>query len=71
MPDNAAVQEALERIVASAGFVNSPRMSRFLRFVVEETAAGRAAGLKEYVVGLRVFDKARIIRSDCRPDGQS
>ena len=58
MPDNAAVQEALERIVASAGFVNSPRMSRFLRFVVEETAAGRAAGLKEYVVGLRVFDKA-------------
>jgi TolB-like protein/Tfp pilus assembly protein PilF len=58
MPDNAAVQEALERILASAGFVNSPRMSRFLRFVVEETAAGRAAGLKEYVVGLRVFDKA-------------
>jgi hypothetical protein len=33
-------------------------MSRFLRFVVEETAAGRSAGLKEYVVALRVFDKA-------------
>jgi adenylate cyclase len=57
MTDN-AVHDALERIVASAGFVNSPRMSRFLRFVVEETAAGRSAGLKEYVVALRVFDKA-------------
>jgi TolB-like protein/Tfp pilus assembly protein PilF len=33
-------------------------MSRFLRFVVEETAAGRADGLKEYVVGVHVFDKA-------------
>jgi Tol biopolymer transport system component len=32
-------------------------MSRFLRFVVEETAAGRASDLKEYVVGVRVFDK--------------
>ena len=57
MPDNAAVQEALERIVASVGFANSPRMSRFLRFVVEETVSGRAGDLKEYVVGLRVFDR--------------
>lgn len=58
MTDDAAVRDALERIVASGGFVNAPRMSRFLRFVVEETAAGRAASLKEYVVALRVFDKA-------------
>ena len=58
MLETVAVQEALERIVASPGFANSPRMSRFLRFVVEETAAGRASDLKEYVVGVRVFDKA-------------
>ena len=58
MPDSVAVREAVERIVASAGFANSPRMSRFLRFVVEETIAGRAGDLKEYVVGVRVFDKA-------------
>src|SRR6201999_149949 len=42
----------------SAAFANSPRMSRFLRFVVEETLAGRAGQLKEYAVGLQVFDKA-------------
>ena len=57
MPDNGAVREALERIVASGGFANSPRMSRFLRFVVEETVSGRAGDLKDTVVGLRVFDR--------------
>src|SRR5688500_11052412 len=58
MLDTVAVHGALERVVASAAFATSPRMSRFLRFVVEETAAGRASELKEYVVGVRVFDKA-------------
>jgi TolB-like protein/Flp pilus assembly protein TadD len=57
MADDAAVQESLRRVVASAVFANSPRMSRFLRFVVEETVAGRAGDLKEYVLGGNVFDK--------------
>ena len=57
MDDDAKAKEALRRILASAGFANSPRMSRFLQFVVEETVAGRGGDLKEYVVGLRVFDK--------------
>ena len=57
MVDDAAVEETLRRILASAGFANSPRMSRFLSFVVDETVAGRGGDLKEYVVGLRVFDK--------------
>jgi TolB-like protein/Tfp pilus assembly protein PilF len=57
MDDDAKATEALGRILASAGFANSPRMSRFLQFAVEETVAGRSGDLKEYVVGLRVFDK--------------
>src|SRR5262249_12070847 len=36
---------------------NSPRMSRFLRFVVERTIDGSAAEIKEYVVAIEVFDK--------------
>ena len=67
MLDNAAVLEALERILGTAGFVNSPRMSRFLRFVVEETLKGRADDLKEYVVGLRVFDKPESFDSTADP----
>ena len=55
--DDDAKAKALGRILASAGFASSPRMSRFLQFVVEETVAGRGGDLKEYVVGLRAFDK--------------
>src|SRR5262245_45874221 len=58
MPDSRTVREAVDRVVASTGFANSPRMSRFLRFVVEESAAGRGGDLKEYVIGVRVFAKA-------------
>jgi hypothetical protein len=32
-------------------------MSRFLRFVVEETISGRGSELKETLIGVRVFDK--------------
>ena len=32
-------------------------MRRFLTFVVEETLAGNAEAIKEYVIGVRVFDK--------------
>ncbi len=70
-PDSAAIQEALERIVASAVFAHSPRMSRFLRFVVQETVAGRSGDLKEYVVGVRVFDKTESYQSSDRSDGKS
>jgi adenylate cyclase len=31
---------------------------RFLRFVVEEALAGRDDRLKEYVIGVEVFDRA-------------
>ena len=32
-------------------------MSRFLRFIVQETLQGRAAQLKEYLIGVEVFDR--------------
>ena len=32
-------------------------MSRFLRFVVEQTLNGGAGGIKEYTIGIEVFDK--------------
>ncbi|HET8549642.1 MAG TPA: tetratricopeptide repeat protein [Bryobacteraceae bacterium] len=51
------MRRQLGRILASSGFVNSERMSRFLRFVVERTLAGRAGELKEYAIGVEVFDR--------------
>lgn len=52
-----AVRTELDRICASRTFVKSDRMIRFLRFVVEETLSGRQDGLKEAVIGFRVFDR--------------
>ena len=51
------VRSQLRRILASREFTASPRISRFLQFTVEEALAGRAAQLKETLVGVSVFDK--------------
>jgi hypothetical protein len=42
-----AIREALSRIPESAMFMQSTRLSRFLRFTVEATLAGEADMLKE------------------------
>src|SRR5581483_1400243 len=55
--DASAVRAQLNRILASPVFVNSPRMTRFLKFVVERTLSGTGDQIKEYVVALEVFDK--------------
>jgi len=52
------VRSALERVLASSQFLPSPRASRFLRYVVEAELAGRGSGIKEYVLGVEVFDRS-------------
>ena len=47
----------LDRILASKGFANAGRLSRLLRYVVERTLAGEADQVKEYAVGVEVFDR--------------
>ncbi|MGA3020297.1 MAG: hypothetical protein ABSF62_24515 [Bryobacteraceae bacterium] len=55
-PDSGEVRRHLERILASSAFSNAPRAQQFLRFVVEETLAGRASDIREPVVAARVFN---------------
>jgi TolB-like protein len=57
-PDADAVRAQLERILASPGFANAGRLSRFLRFVVERTLDGEGDQLKEYRLGTEVFDRS-------------
>ena len=47
----------VERILASKGFASAGRLSRLLRYVVDKTLAGEADQLKEYAVGIEVFDR--------------
>jgi len=56
-PSPAAVLAQLERILTSDDFAAAPRASRLLRYLVEETLAGRGGDLKEYSIGLAVFDR--------------
>jgi tetratricopeptide (TPR) repeat protein len=51
------VTEQLHRIVTGPPLAASPSLCRFLRFVVEETLGGRQGSLKEYSLGVVVFER--------------
>jgi TolB-like protein len=69
-----AIREELSRILESSMFIQSDRLSRFLRFTVEATLAGEAEMLKEYLIGTEVYDRKppyhpnidSIVRSEAR-----
>lgn len=53
-----AIRDELERILASASFAGSPMLAAFLRYVVEETLAGRADRLKAYTIAVGALARA-------------
>ncbi|MGJ5819810.1 hypothetical protein [Paludibaculum fermentans] len=55
----ADIDAQVERILASPLFSQSARLIRFLRFVVGATLSGRADDLKEYTLGVEVFDRGQ------------
>ena len=56
-PDAAAIRAELERVLSSRCFAQAERHKAFLRFVVEETLAGRSDRLKGYTIGVQVFER--------------
>lgn len=56
-PSPEAVRASLDAILASSAFSNSDRLRRFLRFLVDRALAGQTDDLKEYTIGLEVFDR--------------
>lgn len=55
--DEARIRDALARVLASEGFVASPTLASFLRYVVEETLAGRGDRLKAYTIAVAALDR--------------
>lgn len=51
------IEEALARVLASAAFARSPRLSRFLGHVVQEALEGRSDRISGYSLGVDVFDR--------------
>jgi serine/threonine-protein kinase len=52
-----AIRQHLAKVLSSHAFAHVDRLKRFLAFVVEESANGRAGALKEYSIGVEVFDR--------------
>jgi hypothetical protein len=57
-PTAAEVREQLARILASESFRNAQRSSALLRYLVEQTLAGRADSIKEYTLGVDVLGRS-------------
>ncbi|MEA3275139.1 MAG: hypothetical protein U9Q81_07615 [Pseudomonadota bacterium] len=55
-PDAAGVVAQLERILSSRAFAECQRSQQFLRYVVEETLAGRAGRIKGVTIANEAFD---------------
>ena len=51
------VRATLDKILSSSGFANAERLTRFLRYTVEETLNGQTDKLKESLLGIDVFGR--------------
>ena len=51
------IRTHLDLILRSRVFIQSHRIRRFLQFIVEESLLGQPHRLKEYPIGLEVFDR--------------
>src|SRR5262245_60717851 len=66
-PDSTEVVAELERVLGSQCFEQSDRAKTFLRFVVEETLAGRGDRLKGYTIGVEVFGRSKDFDAQSDP----
>jgi hypothetical protein len=55
--EGAAIQEQLERLLSSPYFSHSRRFPSFMRYVIEQTVAGREDALKERTLGVEIFGR--------------
>jgi TolB-like protein len=69
-----AIREQLTKLLTSEIFARSERLGRFLQFTVDQVLAGKQDELKEYVIGVEVYDRRSpynptvdsIVRSEAR-----
>ncbi len=55
-----AIQDGLDKILASRTFRLAKGQKSFLRLAVRETLAGRGEILKEYVIGVEAFGRGHL-----------
>src|SRR5215469_17777684 len=55
--NSALIRDQLQRIFQSAIFARAERLQRFLRFIVEASLSHESESLKEYTIGVQVYDR--------------
>jgi len=60
-------REELRRILESKHFASSPKKSKFLEFVSEQTFVGNGDKLNEYLIGVEVYDRGPEFNSQKDP----
>jgi serine/threonine-protein kinase len=63
----AEVRDHLAKLLNSSAFRNAERLSRFLAWTVERSLEGRVEELKEYALGVAVFDRKETFDSRLDP----
>jgi hypothetical protein len=56
--DAVRLQQHLKEVIEGEAFKGSHRSGQFLTYIVEESIAGRAAVLKERIIGVKLFGRA-------------
>eukprot|EP01036_Dinobryon_divergens_P048910 gene48911-65582_t len=56
-PSPEQVRDALDEVLGWQGIARSPQLAELLRYVVEKTLAGEAAGIKAYSIAVDVFGR--------------
>src|SRR5437016_5465507 len=52
-----SIRTHLRELLACDAFSTSPKLSRFLEFTVERTLTGESDALKEYRLGVEIYDR--------------
>lgn len=52
-----AIENQVERVLGSSKFLVADQLSRFLRYVVKETLAGREDQIKQYTIGVKALGR--------------
>lgn len=66
-PRHCDIWAQIEKVCSGPEFANSARLTRFLRFITEETLAGRGDRLKAYTIALAVFERRDTFDSQTDP----
>lgn len=67
IPTADAVHHQLHRVVKSRIFARSKELCRFLQFAVEQKLRNRSVRLKEYLIGVTVFDRGETFNPGTDP----